>query len=149
MSLFCCGWCIFRATLYPSRLVKPLACHQSGLEYQFLRENLMKAEIAHLDKKGELVLGKRASRRQKRGMAQTYVVTWKDAETQAETTLPITQYGLGRRVCHRCCRPLAAKLAYHAYPPVLSTNATGSIRLCSYGIMFIHVYTYLAIGSTI
>lgn len=61
----------------------------------------MKAEVAHLDKKGQVVLGKRASRSQKRGMAQTYVVSWKDAETQAITTLPITQYGLGRKVCFR------------------------------------------------
>lgn len=85
---------------------------RSGLEYQFLRESLLKAEVAHLDKKGELVLGKRASRTQKRGMAQTYLISWKDAETQAVTTLPITQYGLGRRVClctYRCCQP---KLSY-------------------------------------
>lgn len=68
------------------------------MEVQFLRESLVKAETATLDKKGELVLGKRASRRQKKGMAQTYTVTWKDAETQNETTLPIAKYGLGRKV---------------------------------------------------
>ena len=84
--------------LFASCVAKPLARHRSGVEYQFLRESLMKAEVAHLDKKGEVVLGKHASRRQKRGMAQTYLISWKDAETQAVTTLPITQYGLGRRV---------------------------------------------------
>lgn len=68
------------------------------MEVQFLRESLVKAETAALDKKGELVLGRRASRRQKRGMAQTYVVTWRDAETLEETTLPIAKYGLGRKV---------------------------------------------------
>ncbi|CAN0350310.1 unnamed protein product, partial [Hapterophycus canaliculatus] len=72
--------------------------NRSRMEFQFLRESLVGAEIAHLDKKGELVRGKRASRRQKRGMAQTYTVTWKDAETQKETTLPIAEYGLGRKV---------------------------------------------------
>lgn len=68
------------------------------MEVQFLRESLVKAETATLDKKGELMVGKRASRRQKRGMAETYTVTWKDAETQNETTLPIAKYGLGRKV---------------------------------------------------
>ncbi|CAB1120321.1 unnamed protein product [Ectocarpus sp. CCAP 1310/34] len=72
--------------------------NRSRKEFQFLRESLVKAEVAHLDKNGELVRGKRASRRQKRGMAQTYTVTWKDAETQDETTLPIASYGLGRKV---------------------------------------------------
>eukprot|EP00752_Nemacystus_decipiens_P004272 g3902.t1 len=67
------------------------------MEVQFLRESLVKAETAALDNKGELVLGRRASRRQKRGMAQTYVVTWRDAETLEETTLPIAKYGLGRK----------------------------------------------------
>lgn len=79
------------------------------MEFQFLRESLVRAELAHLDKKGELVRGKRASRRQKRGMAQTYTVTWKDAETQKETTLPIAEYGLGRKVS-------AAWLAYVRLP---------------------------------
>lgn len=77
----------------------------------------MKAEVVHLDKKGQVVLGKRASRTQKRGMAQTYAVSWKDAETQTITTLPITQYGLGRRVrgTIRYCKPLplAGRLSYH------------------------------------
>lgn len=77
--------------------VLSLLC-SGGLEYQFLRESLVKAEIAHLDNKGNLIQGKRASRRQKRGMAQTYTITWKDAESKATTTLPITQYGLGRKV---------------------------------------------------
>lgn len=68
------------------------------MEIQFLRESLMRAEIATLDKKGELVVGKRVSRRQKKGVAQTYTITWKDAETQNETTLPIANYGLSRKV---------------------------------------------------
>lgn len=67
-------------------------------DVQFLRENLVKAEIAHLDKKGNLVQGKRASRRQKRGMPQTVTVTWKDGETQEETTVPLAMYGLGKKV---------------------------------------------------
>lgn len=79
-------------------LAKNRAKTRGTMEIQFLRESLVKAETAALDKKGELVLGRRASRRQKRGMAQTYVVTWRDAETLEETTLPIAKYGLGRKV---------------------------------------------------
>lgn len=77
------------------------------MEVMFVRESLVKAETAALDKKGELVLGKRASRRQKRGMAQTYVVTWRDAETLEETTLPIAKYGLSRKVTPGCASNLA------------------------------------------
>lgn len=75
-----------------------LSLSLSGLEYKFLRENLMKAEVAQLDRKGNLIHGKRIGRRQKKGMAQTYTVTWQDAESKASTTLPITEYGLGRKV---------------------------------------------------
>lgn len=70
----------------------------------------MRAETAALDKKGDLVLGRRASRRQKRGMSQTYVITWRDAETSEETTLPIAKYGLGRKVTDvsmYCCSAAA------------------------------------------
>ena len=69
-----------------------------GYEVQFLRESLVKAEVAYLDKNGELVQGKRPNRRQKRGMPQTVTVTWKDAETQAENVVPLAMFGIGKRV---------------------------------------------------
>lgn len=67
-------------------------------EFQFLRESLVKADTAQLDKKGNVVKGPRTNRRYKKGMVQTYTVTWKDAESLVQTTLPITQYNLGRKV---------------------------------------------------
>lgn len=97
------------------------------MEFQFLRESLVRAEIAHIDKKGELVRGKRASRRQKRSMAQTYTVTWKDAETHKETTLPIAAYGLGRKV-----RLVCAACGYFG-GGVLGSLSLGTLPVCFRG----------------
>lgn len=70
---------------------------RSMLEIQFLRENFIKAEVAQLDRKGNLVQGRR-SRRPKRGTPQTVTLTWKDGETGALTTQPFTSYALARKV---------------------------------------------------
>ncbi|CAM9281012.1 unnamed protein product [Ascophyllum nodosum] len=70
-------------------------------EYQFLRESLTTATVGYLDKNGDVIEGKRTSRvsrREKRSMAQTYTVTWRDAESGASTKRSMTQFGLGRRV---------------------------------------------------
>lgn len=96
-----CSWNSAQAKLYCAedlcRITRSSPESQGIFDIQFLRENLMKAEIAHLDKQGNLVQGKRASRRQKRGMPQTVTVTWKDAETQEETTAPLALFGLGKK----------------------------------------------------
>lgn len=70
----------------------------SALEIKFLRENLVKGEVGQLDKDANLITGKRANRRPKRGTPVTLSLTWKDGETQSMTTVPLTTYDLGRKV---------------------------------------------------
>lgn len=71
------------------------------LEIQFLRENLLKADVVYLDKEGNLIIrgeGTRGIERPKKGVSQTFSLTWKDGENQETTTLPMTLYNMGRKV---------------------------------------------------
>ncbi|CAN0168424.1 unnamed protein product [Discosporangium mesarthrocarpum] len=73
---------------------------QRNLE-RFPHDRLVKAEVVQL-KGGQIYNGRRGNRK-KRPLPQTYAVTWKnkDGGGSDTTTVPITTYGLGRKILRK------------------------------------------------